>query len=106
MEKIKSYKVQDPSMAKYKSYKGNFKCGCGDEVDHDFISVHLNDCESMQNQYGELYNALNILIEDDPYMNTWNNVQALMAFFRRKLNKIIDEVGHLLKILKIWYLTF
>jgi hypothetical protein len=43
MEKIDPYKVNQPNMNKLKSYKGNFKCGCGDEVDHEFISVHIND---------------------------------------------------------------
>lgn len=46
----------------------------------------------MQSRYGELYNSLNVLIEDAPFMTTWNNIQALTTFFKNKLNKIIDEV--------------
>jgi hypothetical protein len=93
MEKIDSYKINEPKMHKGKSYRGDFHCGCGDEVDQEFLSVHLNDCDIMQEQYGDLYNAFNVLIEDSPFIGTVNNLQAITTFFRRKLTNIIDMVS-------------
>ena len=49
----------------------------------------------MQDTYGELYQALNILIEDAPFPETWNNIQAISSFFRAKLDKIINEVFYI-----------
>lgn len=98
MEKKDPY-MAEPIMKKYNSDNGNFKCNCGDEVDKDFLSVHMNDCDAMQEGYGDLYNALNILIEDAPFMKTWNNVQALSSFFKKKLEKVINKVSILLKLL-------
>ena len=40
---IKKDLYKDPAMMKLKSYKGNFKWGWGDEIDSEFLSVHMND---------------------------------------------------------------
>lgn len=93
MEKFGIYENNQPKMNKIKSVKGNFKCKCGDEVDHEFISVHMNDCLDMGDQYGELFNAINVLIEDNPSLGTWNNIQAINRFFKSKLERIIDGVS-------------
>ena len=92
MEKIDPYKVPNPQMQKIKSFKGDFKCEWGDEIDQEFLSVHLNDWNVMNDQYGELYNNLNILIEDSPSIATLNNIQAITTFFKNKLGRIIGEV--------------
>lgn len=91
MEKIDYRQIPQPSMSKLKSYRGNFRCECGDEVDKEFLSIHMNDCAKMKYGYGKLYNALDELVEDSPVAGTWNNVQAMIAFFRLKLNQIIEE---------------
>ena len=90
---IKKDLNKDPGLVKLKSYKGNFRCAWGDEIYSEFLSIHMNDCDKMQDSYGELYNSLNILIEDSPFPETWNNIQALTSFFRIKLDKIINEVS-------------
>jgi len=95
MEKKSYYQVPQPQMNKLVSYRGNFQWGWGDEVDKEFLSIHMNDCSKMQNEYGNLYSALDALVEDAPYAGTWNNVQAITAFFRAKLNQIIEEVSWL-----------
>lgn len=91
MEKIGYAKVPQPSMSKAKSYRGNFQCSCGDEVDKEFLSVHMNDCQNMQKEFGDLYRALDQMVEDSPFLGTWNNIQAMVTFFRCKLNQIIEE---------------
>jgi hypothetical protein len=93
MEKLGIYESGQPKMNKIKSVKGNFKCGCGDEVDHEFISVHMNDWPNMSDQYSDLFNSLNVLIEDGPTLSTWNNIQAISRFFKSKLERIIDDVS-------------
>ena len=45
----------------------------------------------MKMMYGKLYDALDEIVEESPVAGTWNNVQAMIAFFRGKLNQIIDE---------------
>ena len=92
---IKKDLYKDPAMMKLKSYRGNFKWGWGDEIDSEFLSVHMNDWDRMQETYGELYQALNILVEDAPFPETWNNIQAISSFFRAKLDKIINEVFYI-----------
>lgn len=51
----------------------------------------MNDCNQMGREFGKLYEALDELVEDAPFAGTWNNVQAMVAFFKGKLNQIIDE---------------
>ena len=91
MEKIDPFAA--PVMNKIKSYKGDFVCDWGDEIDQEFISVHLNDCDVMQEKYGDIYNSLNILIEDAPFQGTMNNIQAITTFFRNKLIRILSDVS-------------
>ena len=43
MEKIDYRQMHQPPMSKVKSYRGNFQCDCGDEVDKEFLSIHMND---------------------------------------------------------------
>lgn len=90
---MEKFEIQAPVMSKIQSSKGDFVCGWGDEIDKEFISVHLNDCEVMQDQYGDLYNSLSILLEDAPFLNTMNNIQAVTSFFQNKFERVMQEVS-------------
>ena len=104
MEKINPEEIQHPRMMKIKSGKGDFKCECGDEIDQEFLSIHINDCNVMQDQYGELYNSLNVLIEDSPFPKTMNNIQAITIFFKNKLQRILEKVNIYKRIFH-WFLS-
>ena len=81
MEKIDYHQIPQPAMNKTESYKGNFICECGDEVDKEFLSIHMNDWRRMKMTYGKLYNALDEIVEESPVADTWNNVQTMISFF-------------------------
>lgn len=55
------------------------------------LTVHISQCEKMENTYGTIFKNFEELIEMNPNPETWNNMKALAYHFKERLTEAIKE---------------